>query len=150
MYILRCADGSLYIGHTSTIDDRVTRHNEGRAECAYTINRRPVAMAYSEAFDSRTLAVRARGEAAFGECSVTRADAQDVKTRELPYFYSTTAPRSSHMPTALIATMTARKISTCRTVRHSRLALIWSSLCRLDTGWCNGVRQESGPNRGIK
>ena len=29
MYILRCADGSLYIGHTSTIDDRVTRHNEG-------------------------------------------------------------------------------------------------------------------------
>ena len=58
MYILRCADGSLYIGNTSTIDDRVIRHNEGRAECAYTINRRPVAMAYSEAFDSRTQAVR--------------------------------------------------------------------------------------------
>jgi predicted GIY-YIG superfamily endonuclease len=58
VYILRCADGSPYIGHTSNIDDRVIRHNEGRAECAYTINRRPVAMAYSETFDSRAMAVR--------------------------------------------------------------------------------------------
>jgi hypothetical protein len=57
------------------------------------------------------------------------------KTKARPYIYSTTAPRSSQMPTALIATMTARKISTCRTVRHSRPALIWSSLCRLDTSW---------------
>jgi putative endonuclease len=43
---------------SSSIDDRVTRHNDGRAECAYTINRRPVTMAYSETLDSRTMAVR--------------------------------------------------------------------------------------------
>jgi predicted GIY-YIG superfamily endonuclease len=56
--VLRCTDGSLYIGHTSDLSDRLTRHNEGRADCSFSINRRPVAVVYSETFDSRAAAVR--------------------------------------------------------------------------------------------
>ena len=46
-YILRCADGALYIGHTSNLDLRVQRHNEGRGPL-FTRSRTPVRVAYSE------------------------------------------------------------------------------------------------------
>jgi putative endonuclease len=41
VYILRCADDSLYIGETNDIDLRVIRHNDGRAS-SFTAARRPV------------------------------------------------------------------------------------------------------------
>ena len=47
VYILRCADGSLYIGETDNIEQRVARHQEGRA-CAYTAKRLPVGLIYTE------------------------------------------------------------------------------------------------------
>lgn len=47
VYILRCADASLYIGETDDVGHRVARHQEGRA-CAYTAARRPVALVYVE------------------------------------------------------------------------------------------------------
>ncbi len=57
VYILRCVDDSLYIGHTDDLTDRIKRHNEGRANCWYTINRRPVRLDYVETFPSRRAAV---------------------------------------------------------------------------------------------
>ncbi len=47
LYILRCADESLYIGETDDIEHRVARHHEGRA-CAFTASRRPVELVYVE------------------------------------------------------------------------------------------------------
>ena len=47
VYILKCADGSLYVGETDDIGNRVARHQEGRA-CAYTAARRPVELVYVE------------------------------------------------------------------------------------------------------
>jgi putative endonuclease len=47
VYILRCSDASLYVGHTSDLGSRERTHNEGRGG-AYTAARRPVALAYSE------------------------------------------------------------------------------------------------------
>jgi putative endonuclease len=47
VYILRCADGSLYIGSTHDVDSRVARHNRG-AGCAFTATRCPVRLAYRE------------------------------------------------------------------------------------------------------
>jgi hypothetical protein len=41
LYILRCADGSLYIGETDNIEQRVERHQAGRG-CAFTAKRRPL------------------------------------------------------------------------------------------------------------
>ena len=55
-YVLRCADGSLYVGETAALDDRIRLHNIGRGP-TFTRIRRPVALAYSETHDSRAAAV---------------------------------------------------------------------------------------------
>lgn len=51
LYILRCADGTLYVGHTSNLTAREKAHNEGTA-AAYTATRGPVRVVYSEEHSS--------------------------------------------------------------------------------------------------
>ena len=46
-YILRCADDTLYVGHTEDLASRLQTHNDGRGG-AYTAARRPVSMIYAE------------------------------------------------------------------------------------------------------
>lgn len=49
VYLLRCADNSLYAGITTCLERRVKEHNECNAKGAkYTRCRRPVTLAYSE------------------------------------------------------------------------------------------------------
>jgi putative endonuclease len=47
VYIVQCADGSLYVGHTSDVNERVNVHNEGRG-ARWTAVRRPVSIVYFE------------------------------------------------------------------------------------------------------
>jgi predicted GIY-YIG superfamily endonuclease len=56
VYILRCSDGTYYVGHTDDLEARVRRHNDGRGP-AYTRARRPVTLVHSEAFATEALAV---------------------------------------------------------------------------------------------
>ncbi|MCK1619867.1 GIY-YIG nuclease family protein [Bradyrhizobium sp. 159] len=57
LYILRCADGSYYIGTTRTaLDIRVAQHNAGTFE-GYTKARRPVTSVFSQWFDRITDAI---------------------------------------------------------------------------------------------
>jgi putative endonuclease len=50
LYILRCADGGLYIGTTrASLELRVAQHNAGSLG-GYTAARRPVTLVYSEWF----------------------------------------------------------------------------------------------------
>ncbi|MBI4199451.1 MAG: GIY-YIG nuclease family protein [Chloroflexi bacterium] len=52
VYIVRCADGSYYTGHTDNLEARMEAH--GRGEIAgYTSARRPVQLVFSESFMSR-------------------------------------------------------------------------------------------------
>ena len=51
VYILKCADGSYYVGSTSDLAERERSHNEGFG-AEYTAARRPVRLAYSEARES--------------------------------------------------------------------------------------------------
>jgi len=51
VYILRCADDSLYVGLTSDLANREAYHNEGRGS-RYTAARRPVQVIYSECHDT--------------------------------------------------------------------------------------------------
>jgi predicted GIY-YIG superfamily endonuclease len=51
VYILRCADGTLYDGHTYDPLTREQTHNEGRGG-SYTALRRPVTIVYSEPHES--------------------------------------------------------------------------------------------------
>jgi predicted GIY-YIG superfamily endonuclease len=56
VYFLRCVDGSLYAGHTESLETREKTHNEGRA-ARYTAIRRPVRLVYAETFESLEAAV---------------------------------------------------------------------------------------------
>jgi putative endonuclease len=56
VYIVRCADNSLYVGHTDDLDSREKTHNEGRGgRC--TAQRRPVQVVYFESHDSAEIAI---------------------------------------------------------------------------------------------
>ena len=46
-YILKCSDGSYYVGSAANLEDRVNRHNLGRGS-SYTAKRRPVQLVYFE------------------------------------------------------------------------------------------------------
>jgi predicted GIY-YIG superfamily endonuclease len=46
-YIVRCADDTLYVGHTDDLASREQTHNDGRG-AVYTTRRRPVHMVYAE------------------------------------------------------------------------------------------------------
>lgn len=56
-YILRCRDGTLYTGWTNDIEKRVKAHNEGNG-AKYTKARLPVKLVYSEAFETKTEAMK--------------------------------------------------------------------------------------------
>jgi len=57
VYLLRCADGTLYCGWTNDLDRRVAAHNAGRAS-RYTRSRRPVELAWSQPQPDRGTAMR--------------------------------------------------------------------------------------------
>ena len=58
LYILRCADGSLYTGITTDVDRRVEEHNSSALGAKYTRGRRPVALVFSRSFRDRSEASR--------------------------------------------------------------------------------------------
>ena len=57
VYILRCADGSLYTGWTNDLEKRMAAHNSGTGG-KYTRSRRPVTLVYHECFDTKEEAMR--------------------------------------------------------------------------------------------
>jgi len=57
VYVLRCADGSLYTGITTDPARRLAQHNAGTAS-KYTRARRPVKMVYHEPAPSHGDALR--------------------------------------------------------------------------------------------
>ena len=52
IYILKCADGSYYTGHTNNLEKRVAEHQMGEIP-GYTSNRRPVILVFCEEMESR-------------------------------------------------------------------------------------------------
>jgi putative endonuclease len=57
VYLLRCADGSLYCGWTTDPERRLREHNAGTAS-RYTRRRRPVEYAFLSAAADRSAALR--------------------------------------------------------------------------------------------
>jgi putative endonuclease len=58
LYILKCADDSLYTGITVDLDRRVREHNFSKLGAKYTRARRPVKVVYSRKFANRSMAVK--------------------------------------------------------------------------------------------
>jgi predicted GIY-YIG superfamily endonuclease len=57
VYILRCADGSLYTGITKDVKRRCQQHNNGTAS-RYTRCRRPTKQVWQEAHPSQSSALK--------------------------------------------------------------------------------------------
>ncbi len=57
VYMLRCADGTLYTGITCDLVRRLLQHNAGTAS-KYTRSRRPVELAYRKSLSDRSAALR--------------------------------------------------------------------------------------------
>ena len=57
-YILRCADGRYYTGHTDNLERRIGQHQAG-GHCAFTAQRQPVELVWCQAFPSRLEALEA-------------------------------------------------------------------------------------------
>ena len=66
LYILRCADGSLYTGITNDVDARIAAHEAGKG-AKYTRGRGPFQMVYTEDFATRS-------EASSREMHIKRMD----------------------------------------------------------------------------
>lgn len=58
LYILKCADGTLYTGITTDLGRRLKEHNSTSLGAKYTRTRRPVKLLYSRVFRNRALASR--------------------------------------------------------------------------------------------
>ncbi|OGB83301.1 hypothetical protein A3F66_05575 [candidate division TM6 bacterium RIFCSPHIGHO2_12_FULL_32_22] len=52
VYILQCADGSFYTGHTDNLEMRIAQHSEGKID-GYTSQRLPIKCVFSERFSTR-------------------------------------------------------------------------------------------------
>jgi len=99
-YMLRCADGSYYVGHTEDLDVRLAQHQRGEVT-GHTQKRRPVELVWCETFPTRDEAfaaewqikgwTRAKKEALIaGDWDWIRAPAK--KPSVLRYAASTSSP----------------------------------------------------------
>ncbi len=62
VYILRCADGTLYTGSTTDLAHRLHAHNSLSSGAKYTRSRRPVTVVYSEKHPTASSAKRREAE----------------------------------------------------------------------------------------
>lgn len=56
VYVLQCADETLYTGYTTDVERRVEEHGAGEG-AKYTRGRTPVELVHVEAFDSKSAAM---------------------------------------------------------------------------------------------
>ena len=57
VYLLECADGTLYCGYTNDLEGRVRTHNAGKG-AKYTRSRLPVKVVYFETYQDKSEALR--------------------------------------------------------------------------------------------
>jgi putative endonuclease len=76
-YILRCADGTYYVGSTNDLDRRVYQHNHAKSGAHYTKIRRPVVLKYCE--DFATMSEARKREYALKQ--LTRKEKEELVTR---------------------------------------------------------------------
>jgi putative endonuclease len=83
LYILRCVDGSFYVGTTrKDLESRVAEHNAGILG-GFTATRRPVTLVFAESFERMTDAIaaerRVKGWSRAKKVALSRGDWNAVK-----------------------------------------------------------------------
>jgi len=56
VYVVRCADDTLYTGYTTDVERRVAEHDAGEG-AAYTRGRTPVELVHVESYETRSAAM---------------------------------------------------------------------------------------------
>jgi len=62
LYILKCADKTLYTGIAVDLKKRISEHNNSKLGAKYTCGRRPVKLVYMKNFFNRSLASKAESK----------------------------------------------------------------------------------------
>jgi len=57
VYVLSCADGSYYTGHTDNLEKRMSEHVAGANAGCFTFNRRPLENVFTQSFPTRVEAL---------------------------------------------------------------------------------------------
>jgi predicted GIY-YIG superfamily endonuclease len=65
VYILKCADGSYYTGHTDHLEKRLAEHQTGVSD-GYTSKPLPVTLSFSQDFPTRLEALPVNGKSKVG------------------------------------------------------------------------------------
>ncbi|OYW48902.1 MAG: hypothetical protein B7Y36_03810 [Novosphingobium sp. 28-62-57] len=84
-YILRCADGKYYTGHTDDLERRMAEHTHG-GFCSFTSKRRPVSLVWCETFQTRYEALTC--EMQVGKWSRAKKEALIARDWERVSFYA--------------------------------------------------------------
>ncbi len=58
VYMVTCADGTIYTGYTKDLLRRIEQHNSSKIGAKYTSTRRPVKLSYVEILSSQKEAIR--------------------------------------------------------------------------------------------
>lgn len=58
VYIVECADGTLYTGYTNNVFKRVNQHNTSSRGAKYTFPRRPVKLVHYESYPTKVEAMK--------------------------------------------------------------------------------------------
>ena len=95
-YILRCADGKCYTGHTDDLDRRIAEHHHG-GRCTFTSKRRPVELVWAADFPTRIEAIEA--EVRVGKWSRAKKEALIAGDWERVSFFA--RPPGKRVSTAL-------------------------------------------------
>lgn len=81
VYMVECADGSIYTGHTDNLEARLAAHNAGTFH-GYTLRRRPVRLVFEEQMPTRdeafALERRIKGWSRKKKLALARSDWDEV------------------------------------------------------------------------
>ncbi|MFZ2205371.1 MAG: GIY-YIG nuclease family protein [Minisyncoccia bacterium] len=80
LYILECADKTLYTGITTDLDRRVLEHNNTKLGAKYTSARRPVKVVFSKKFRNRSTASKEESRIK----QLTRDEKLDLINKKVP------------------------------------------------------------------
>ena len=82
VYMLQCADGSYYTGHTDHLEKRLAQHQTRSFPGCYTANRLPVALVFQQAYATREEALgseqKIKGWSRRKKKAMIRGDWQEV------------------------------------------------------------------------
>lgn len=118
LYILKCADKTLYTGITTNLDRRIKEHNTSKFGAKYTSARRPVKLVYSKKFINRSRAQKEESRIK----KLSRVEKLKMKNKFfyallamflicLP-FYAYAAPQGGAQPNAAIKVLASTMVTT--------------------------------------